>query len=152
MVLTPRKGFVKLALKHGAQLVPGTVCDAAASATCLHPCAACLMSLVAEPVFVFGEKWMYHRLNVSKGVRQWFLRVLRVPLLIFWGRFCTWIPLPGRQLSVVFGAPIPTPHVPEPSEQLVNEVHAKFVAAVQEMFEQFRDKMQYDADERLVVL
>jgi len=49
--LTKRKGFVRLALKHGAELVP---------------------------VFVFGEKKCYRRLNVPVWLRDWLLRRLKI--------------------------------------------------------------------------
>jgi len=39
-------------------------------------------------------------------VRDWLLRVLKIPLIIFWGRGFTWYPLASQQ-TVVFGAPIP---------------------------------------------
>lgn len=42
------------------------------------------------PVFIFGEKRCYRRLNVPESVRDWLLRVLKIPLIIFWGRWFTW--------------------------------------------------------------
>ena len=60
--LQKRRGFVRLAMQHGSALVP---------------------------VFVFGEKRCYRRLNVPALVRDLFLRVLKIPLIIFWGRWFT---------------------------------------------------------------
>eukprot|EP00004_Rigifila_ramosa_P016271 TRINITY_DN3840_c0_g1_i4.p1 TRINITY_DN3840_c0_g1~~TRINITY_DN3840_c0_g1_i4.p1 ORF type:complete len:341 (+),score=45.75 TRINITY_DN3840_c0_g1_i4:712-1734(+) len=62
--LISRKGFVRLAFQHGASVVP---------------------------VFVFGEKWMYKRLHISEKVRKFFLRVFKIPLIVFWGRYFTWL-------------------------------------------------------------
>jgi hypothetical protein len=57
--LVLRKGFVKLAIQTGANIVPG---------------------------FVFGEKWLYHRREISPAVKNWFMRNLRMPLIVFWGQ------------------------------------------------------------------
>jgi 1-acyl-sn-glycerol-3-phosphate acyltransferase len=59
LVLRDRRGFIRLALRHGAPLVP---------------------------VFVFGEKYAYHRFKHRTGFAYFVLRTLRVPFLIFWGR------------------------------------------------------------------
>lgn len=48
------------------------------------------------PVFIFGEKRCYRRLNVPESVRDWLLRVLKIPLIIFWGRWFTWWGDKGR--------------------------------------------------------
>ena len=61
--LIVRKGFIKLAVQTGCDLVPA---------------------------FVFGEKWLYHRKPVSERVKNWFMRQLRMPLIVFWGRYFSW--------------------------------------------------------------
>ena len=70
--LQKRRGFVRLAMQHGSELVP---------------------------VFIFGEKQCYRRLNVPTSVRDWLLRVLKIPLIIFWGRWFTWRGPVTRPLS-----------------------------------------------------
>lgn len=60
--LKRRQGFIRLAMQHGADLVP---------------------------VFIFGEKRCYKRLNVPASLRDWLLRVLKIPLIVFWGRWFT---------------------------------------------------------------
>ena len=65
ITLKRRKGFVRLALAEGAELVP---------------------------VFVFGEKRCYSRLNVPAGIRDSLLAAMKVPVIVFWGRFGTWYP------------------------------------------------------------
>ena len=73
-----RKGFVKLALERGANLVP---------------------------VYAFGETDMYHTSAAFMGPRKWLMKNLRVALPLFWGRWGTPIPYPGT-LSVVIGKPM----------------------------------------------
>ena len=63
LYLTKRRGFVRLAMQHGADLVP---------------------------VFIFGEKKCYRRLNIPTGIRDFFLKTLKIPIIVFWGRWFTW--------------------------------------------------------------
>jgi len=126
--LTKRKGFVRLALKHGAELVP---------------------------VFVFGEKRCYRRLNVPVRLRDWLLRRLKIPLIVFWGRWCTWYPLPSKQ-TVVFGAPIAPPALSEgqlePTADQVDELHARYTAAVVELYETHKEAAGYGPEETLKIV
>jgi diacylglycerol O-acyltransferase 2, plant len=78
-VLIIRDGFIKLAIEHGCDLLP---------------------------CFVFGEKWMYDRLSVPQKIQNYFMARLRVPVLLFWGQWGTWMPKKNTFLSMVFGRPI----------------------------------------------
>ena len=126
--LQKRRGFVRLAMQHGADLVP---------------------------VFIFGEKRCYKRLNVPASVRDWLLRVLKIPLIVFWGRWFTWYPYRATQ-TCVFGAPIATgPGMNEgetPSEEDVAAMHAKYTAAVVEIFEKHKKDAGYGPEETLKVV
>lgn len=59
LVLQSRRGFIKLALKYGTPLVP---------------------------VYVFGEKYAYDKLQTTSGISRWLLKTFRIPFLVFWGR------------------------------------------------------------------
>ncbi|KAF1326643.1 Diacylglycerol o, partial [Globisporangium splendens] len=127
IMLKSRLGFVKLAIRHGAELVP---------------------------VFIFGEKWFYNVWTPSPKVVSFFRKVLKFPLIVFWGRFL-WMPkrLPeGKTFGIVYGKPIPTTLNPEPSDEEVQALHAQYVGEVQRIFEQYKVKFGYDADETLVIL
>ncbi|GAB9469412.1 Diacylglycerol o-acyltransferase [Globisporangium polare] len=90
IVLKNRLGFVKLAIRHGAELVP---------------------------TFVFGEKWFFNVWNPPKSVISFFRKVLKIPIIVFWGRFF-WMPkrLPeGKKFGVVYGKPIATVQKDEPT-------------------------------------
>lgn len=96
--LVTRTGFIRLALESGCDLVP---------------------------TFTFGEKWMYNRWVPPQVVTDFFMRTIKTPLLLFWGRFCTWIPL-RRHLTTVFGRPIRVEKCEAPTDEQVEELYTKF--------------------------
>lgn len=132
-VLRRRKGFVRLAVRNGAELVP---------------------------VFVFGEKKCYKRLNVPAKARDFLLKTLKIPLIVFWGRFGTWYPFKAKQ-TVVFGAPIKTTFneaVDEDDEKRaerfekhVDRLHATYCDAVAALFEKHKAFAGYGPEESLTV-
>jgi 1-acyl-sn-glycerol-3-phosphate acyltransferase len=127
IMLKKRLGFVKLAIRHGAELVP---------------------------VFVFGEKWFYNVWNPPKNVVAFFRKTLKIPIILFWGRFL-WMPkkLPKEKaFGIVYGKPIPTTLNADPSDEDVQAVHAQYVAEIERIFEQYKGRFGYDADETLVIL
>jgi hypothetical protein len=106
VVLWKRKGFVRLALSHGAELVP---------------------------VFGVGNSDLYHTYSFLLPQRLWIQKNLGIALPLFHGRFFSSLPyrVPG---SILIGQPIPTP-IPKikggrPDEKLVDEYHAKYIAAL----------------------
>lgn len=105
--LEGRYGFVRLALKHGAHLVP---------------------------VYAFGQNDLFHTLRVLPGVRKWIQKRLHLALPIFWGRGFTPMPL-RRRVTVVVGNPVrvPAPDASwergEPPRDLVVEYHKRCVRA-----------------------
>jgi len=36
------------------------------------------------PVFVFGEKRLFHMINLPKALQRFCLKRLKIPLLLFW--------------------------------------------------------------------
>jgi hypothetical protein len=126
VVLNARKGFVRLAASAGADLVP---------------------------VFVFGEKKCYERLNVHANVRDWFLNTLKIPLIVFWGRYGTWYPFRAKQ-TVVFGAPISTlkKDGSKSTDADVDALHAEYRDALVALFEAHKEEAGYGPEETLVVV
>lgn len=120
-------GFVRLAIEHGAPLVP---------------------------VAIFNERAAYERVDLPAWLRTFCLKKLRMPLLLFYGRLLSLLPfhMPGG-LGVVFGAPIDVPHKPGISKDdpLVAEVHARYVAAYSELWHAHKGRFGYGADEKLVI-
>jgi len=121
--LVARKGFIKLAIQTGTDIVPA---------------------------FVFGEKWLYYRAHLPRVVQNFFMKTLRLPLIIFWGQWFTWLPL-RRNLSVVFGTPITVSKIEEPSNEEIEKVYQQYISAIQDLFNRYRKTYGYGDDERLVI-
>lgn len=108
-VLKERKGFIRLALSYGASLVP---------------------------VLGIGTNEAYTTYNVLYPARKWIQKRFGIALPIFHGRWFT--PLPHKvPIKIVIGEPIPTPKPAvvgeKPSEELVNEFHARYIEAVRKL-------------------
>lgn len=115
LVLKNRKGFVRLALRHGAALVP---------------------------IYGINNNDTFETYTFAMGLRQWIQKTLKIALPIFHGRYLT--PLPYQvHIKAIVGEPIPTPK-PKPfgeklDEKLVDEYHQKYIAAVKDMHSKFAD-------------
>lgn len=117
IVLKKRKGFVKLALKSGASLVP---------------------------MFSFGELDLYDQPANPPGskLRRWqdFVKaVTGIAPTKFIGRGFfqySYGMIPRRKpLNLVVGQPIDVPKTENPSDELVNEYHQKFMEGLIDLFE-----------------
>lgn len=109
VVLSKRQGFVRLALSYGAALVP---------------------------VFGVGNSDTYQTYSWGLSWRLWLQKKTGIALPIFHGRWGTTLPYPVP-IQLLVGKPIPTPmpKVPgeKPDDALVDEYHARYVAALQAM-------------------
>ena len=120
--LRERTGFVRLAMQHGAPLVP---------------------------VVVFNERYAYERVDVPTWLRDLCLRTLRVPVLLFYGRFGL---LPFRlSLGVVFGRPMPVEHVPDiaKDDPRVAATHARYMEALRKLWEDEKAGFGYGPEDTL---
>lgn len=125
-MLKKRLGFIKLAIRHGADLVPA---------------------------FVFGEKFLYNVWNPPKKLVAFFRKTLQIPLIIFWGRFL-WLPLAppeGKTFGVVFGKPISVELNENPTDEQVKAVHVVYMKEVERLFTQYKKSFGYDEEETLVM-
>nr|QBG05558.1 diacylglycerol acyltransferase [Chromochloris zofingiensis] len=113
--LRNRKGFVRMAMRHGAPIIP---------------------------VFAFGQSntFQWYRPGppwVSEAfVAKLSRRIGMVPLLIM-GRWGTPLPI-QTPMTVVFGKPIPVPHTETPSDELVQEHLDKFITAMETLFHKYK--------------
>jgi 1-acyl-sn-glycerol-3-phosphate acyltransferase len=111
-LLRDRKGFILRAMQRGIPLVP---------------------------VFVFGSSHTFHRLKLPWAF-EYLSRLLRVTLVLFWGRWG--LPIPFRvPLTFAVGNPIEVERVTgEITESAVAEVHVRFCRELERIFEKYKDE------------
>ena len=105
-----RKGLMKLALRHGVPLVP---------------------------CYCFGETDTYHQSAFALPLRQWICSKFGIAVTLAYGRnpLLPFLPIPTK-LVIICGNPIKVgAPVAEPSPEAVDELHAKYVAGLQEVFD-----------------
>ncbi|XP_015589868.1 2-acylglycerol O-acyltransferase 1 isoform X2 [Cephus cinctus] len=122
IILTRRKGFVRIALKNGTPLVP---------------------------VFSFGETDLYDQFDSPEG--SWLRKVQEslkkltgvAPVLLIGRGLFQYsfgvVPL-RKPVTVVVGSPIELPKISEPTKEQVNEYHAKFAENLIKLFEEYKYK------------
>ncbi|KAM8778373.1 2-acylglycerol O-acyltransferase 3 [Rhynchonycteris naso] len=135
LVLRNRKGFVRLALRHGASLVP---------------------------VYSFGENDVF-RLKVF-AADSWqhlcqiiFKRLMGFSPCIFWGRSFfsanSWgllpFPLP---ITTVVGRPIPVPQCIHPTDEQVDHYHMLYMKALEQLFEEHKESCGVPASTHLTFI
>jgi len=121
-VLKTRKGFVRLAIKHGCALIP---------------------------VFVFGGSQLYHRVVVPPFLVD-LSRRLQMSLLLFYGKFG--LPIPFQvPMTYAVGPAIATVANASPAPEEVDFVHNCFVAALKATFDAHKGAYGW-AHKRLVVV
>lgn len=119
ILLKNRKGFIKIALKSGASLVP---------------------------VFSFGENEIFDQITGSRI--RWFQDRLRTVLglapCIIKGRgffqYSVGLLPQRRPIITVVGKPIPVPKIEIPTQELINEYHQKYVDALFSLFNKYKGK------------
>ncbi|XP_053572087.1 diacylglycerol O-acyltransferase 2 [Bombina bombina] len=120
LTLSGRRGFVKLALEHGADLVP---------------------------VYAFGENDIFDQVRLPPDSWGWKLQLLFqkhvgfAPCL-FKGRGVfsdSWGINPfSKPLTSVVGRPIRVPHCPVPSEEEVSHYHSLYIQGLKQLFEEYK--------------
>eukprot|EP01087_Luapelamoeba_hula_P019916 TRINITY_DN6681_c0_g1_i1.p1 TRINITY_DN6681_c0_g1~~TRINITY_DN6681_c0_g1_i1.p1 ORF type:complete len:349 (+),score=53.70 TRINITY_DN6681_c0_g1_i1:1204-2250(+) len=128
VTLRNRKGFVRVALTQGACLVP---------------------------VYSFGENNVFNQVNNAEGtkLRYWQNRLKALfgfSLPLFSGRGIfnyDFGILPHRQaITSVVGAAIELPLIEKPTREDVDKWHAKYVEALTDLYDRYKDV--YDADRK----
>lgn len=125
LVLDRRKGFVDIALAHGARLVPA---------------------------FSFGEADMYNIMvfpedSFARKLQDRLKSAIGISTPLFWGRGIftyRFGALPNRgPVTTVFGPPLKLPHIPEKSKRtraVVAEWHAAYTRALMALHEKHRSR------------
>nr|AAI06136.1 Mogat1 protein [Mus musculus]AAK84177.1 diacylglycerol acyltransferase 2-like protein [Mus musculus] len=132
LCIRQRKGFVKMALTHGASLVP---------------------------VFSFGENDLYKQINNPKG--SW-LRTIQdamydsmgvaLPLIYARGIFQHYFGImPYRKLIyTVVGRPIPVQQILNPTSEQIEELHQTYLEELKKLFNEHKGKYGIPEHETLV--
>ncbi|KAJ8275480.1 hypothetical protein COCON_G00072320 [Conger conger] len=111
VVMRQRKGFVRLALEYGADLVP---------------------------VYSFGENEVFRQVLFSEGsvmraLQTTFKKVMGFAPCLFIGQ--SWGVLPYRvPITTVVGSPITVPQVSCPTEEMVDQYHQLYMEALSQLF------------------
>jgi len=107
--LKSRKGFIKLAMRHGVPVVP---------------------------CYVFGSNDLFHTSDFMQGPRQWLVKNLGVCIPMTWGYWGTLCPLPVKN-TIVFGAPVdyPCEVKGEPTDEELNKAHSDFCDKIKNLFD-----------------
>jgi len=115
--LQRRKGFVKLAIRHGVPLVPA---------------------------YVFGCTDLYRTSRFMYGLRRALVSVAGVCIPLCWGPFgMPLTPFKGR-VDIVVGEPIPVKKEEEPTDEDVARLHETYVKALCALFDKNKGRFGYD--------
>lgn len=111
VAILQRRGFVKFCLRHGYRI---------------------------HPVYTFGEAESYLTVGGFEKFRLW-LNTKGIPTVVFWGLpWCPLLPRRGLELLTFVGPPLELPRVREPSDELVEEWHSKYIAALKTLFDKHK--------------
>ncbi|KAH8062687.1 2-acylglycerol O-acyltransferase [Aureococcus anophagefferens] len=122
LYLSKRKGFVKIALEHGAELVP---------------------------MYAFGDTDLFEHHAFLLGFRKWLVRTLGVAIPLITGSVGL---LPHRRpVRIVVGAPLPCPCADGcPTQKDVDAAHAAYVAALRALFDAHKARCGHAAAELVI--
>ncbi|XP_032286568.1 2-acylglycerol O-acyltransferase 3 [Halichoerus grypus] len=135
LILRNRKGFVRLALRHGASLVP---------------------------VYSFGENDIFNFKFFATNSWQYmcqvaFKKIMGFVPCIFWGHGLfsanSWGLVPfARPITTVVGRPIPVPQRPDPTEEEVDHYHMLYMEALEQLFEDHKESCGVPASTHLTFI
>jgi len=108
--LKSRKGFIKLALQTGADVVP---------------------------VYFFGNTTVLSTVRWAPIAKL--SRALGVSITYFWGRFGLPVPNEVK-LVYARGRPLGMPKVEEPSQEQIDEWHSKYCEKIKQLFDAYKSK------------
>uniref|UniRef100_A0A8D0G6B9 Acyltransferase n=1 Tax=Sphenodon punctatus TaxID=8508 RepID=A0A8D0G6B9_SPHPU len=135
LILKKRKGFVRMALQHGAHLVPA---------------------------FSFGENDLFQQLVFKEGswmrsLQNRFRKMLGFAPCLFYGRGLTsvhswgFLPFP-RPVTTVFGEPVTVPKIENPSRETVDLYHDMYICNLVKLFNDHKAKYGLSEIDQLRIL
>jgi len=121
LYLKKRKGFIKIALREGVDVIP---------------------------IYFFGNTSV---LTILKsGPLATISRKLQVALTYFWGKYYLPIPR-DEKLLYARGKPLGLPHIPEPTDDDVNKWHVKYCEQIEILFEKYKEKVPNYKHKKLII-
>ncbi|KAJ7420884.1 Diacylglycerol O-acyltransferase 2 [Pitangus sulphuratus] len=135
LILRDRKGFVRMALRHGAFLVPS---------------------------FSFGENDLFRQVVFEEGswmrsIQRRFQKMMGFAPCVFYGRGLTssrsrgFLPY-ARPITTVVGEPLTVPKVQNPSRELVDTYHEMYIQALLKLFNDNKTKYGLSETDELHIL
>jgi 2-acylglycerol O-acyltransferase 2 len=121
LYLAKRKGFIKLALREGTDVVP---------------------------VYLFGNTSVLSVLK--KGPLATLSRKLQASLTVFWGKWYLPIPRDEKMLYVV-GKPLGMPHIMDPTQEDIDKWHGVYCEEVKNIFETYKEKVPMYKHKKLFI-
>ncbi|NWH61908.1 DGAT2 acyltransferase, partial [Geococcyx californianus] len=135
LILKNRKGFVRMALQHGAYLVPS---------------------------FSFGENDLFRQVVFEEGswmrsIQQRFQKMMGFAPCVFYGRGLTSIRSLGflpyaRPITTVVGEPVMVPKIEEPSSETVDMYHEMYIRSLLKLFNENKTKYGLSETDELRIL
>jgi len=122
IVMSDRKGYAKLAIETGSDLVPG---------------------------FCFGEKWVHKTLLLPRWIRAFLYKTFKMSGVLLKGRGPTFLGYLEYPLGFVWGEPIPVRQEYPVTDKYLDEIHGKMQAAVRSIFDRHKKNFGYSDDEVL---
>jgi len=121
LVMTDRKGFVKISIENGLDIIPG---------------------------FCFGEKWIHHTFRLPHFFQS-LLRPLRMSGTLLRGRGLTLMGFLEPSLGFVWGEPIKVKQQKPVDQKYLDEVHQRVAESVKDIFNRHKARFGYADDETL---
>ncbi|KAI0869354.1 diacylglycerol acyltransferase-domain-containing protein [Hypoxylon argillaceum] len=134
LILSERKGFIKLAVRCGADLVP---------------------------VLAFGENDLYDQLQPQEhpfmhSVQMFILKVWKFTLPFLHGRgifnYDVGLMPYRRPLNIVVGAPIKVRQSSSVNLEEINRLHSLYVAELEKLWDRYKDEFSPDRKEEMQIL
>ncbi len=105
----------------------------------------------------FGEKYVFHRKVITGKLKEWLYK-LKIPAIIFWGRFGTLYPFCKRKdgtpikVGMVFGEAIPVKKQDIVDPEYMDELHKTYMEAMKNIFDNYKKDFNYGDDETLTMI
>lgn len=113
--LAARKGFIKLAIEEGADLVP---------------------------VYAFGETDLYNHSHFALNFRKYLVSKFGVAIPLLYGKYGL---MPHRvPVTLVFGEPLEVTQKTSPSQEEIDTLHKQYCDALVKHFDEYKVKLGYD--------